>query len=147
MADPREGSLERAKQILDEVTSTLLDIRLNTPAEAFDDDAAFMEVKSRVGAQSDQIDLARAMAGPDLAFVDAEVFPAQFLYDSVDRDLLTGKLPRSPDDPVGLPDKDPDLLAQQTMRADAAEAEAEEATNGYEEVSDGENPDGDTQGG
>jgi hypothetical protein len=137
MADPNAGGLTKSKTILDQVMASLLEIRNNTPVGSYDDDENFFALKQQVGALGDQIDEARALAGADIDFVSTVVFPVQFLYDAVDYDLITGQLPRSPDDPRGLADKDPLLLTQESMRQEAAEAEAEPATNGYDQSSKG----------
>lgn len=130
-AETDETRRAQSKQILDQVRAELLDVRNNTPAGSYEEVESFYALKDKVGALSDQLDQARVLAGPDVDFINDEVAPVQFLYEAVDYDLTTGMLPRSPDDPRGLPDKDPLLLAQQDMRDEAAEAEAEPATNGY----------------
>jgi len=146
----KKGSLVEAKGLLKQATTGLLKIRNDTPAGSYEDFESLNELQAQVGAFGDQVDLAAKMAitnGGGVEFAEAEVYPVWVLYQSVDADLITGRLPRDPEDPQGVPGKDPATLQMQAMRADAADYEAEEATNGYEEVPDAQDPDRDAQGG
>lgn len=148
-----QGSLAEAQSLLKQATSGLLEIRNNTPADYYDDPESMNALQKQVGALGDQVDLAAMMArtnDADVDFADNEVYPVQVLYRSVDSDLVSGRLPRSPEDPQDVPGQDPRFLQMQAMREDAADAEAEPATNGYdqsEEVPDVQSPDDDTDGG
>lgn len=150
MADTKTGSLAKAQSLLTQATTGLLKIR-NTTAPGYDEDADTMQaLHAELGALGDQLDLGRQMAmanGADLTFQDTVIYPVAALYESVRSDLDSGMLPRLPEDPQDVPGTDPYQLQMQAMREEAAEYEAEDATNGYEEVPSGESPERDTQPG
>ena len=135
MADTKTGSLAKAQSLLKQTTTGLLKIRNTTPA-GYDEDVDTMQaLHAEIGALGDQLDLARQMAmanGADLTFQDTVIYPVARLYESVNSDFDMGLLPRLAEDPQGVPDADPYLLQMQAMREEAAEAEAEPATNGYD---------------
>lgn len=100
----------------------LLRIRNETPVDWAEAEDGFKAIEGAIYAEEARLTEARRLVAdlPDLVEFAGKVFePVRILIESVLSDAYAGALPRSPNDPTGLPDKDPRTLARRSMAEDA----------------------------
>lgn len=115
---PEEGTrpLSRGRDVdvpAAKATSLLMDIRMNTPVGYAEDPAMKRKIEERLSEATVMVNYVY-MSAVDLGSDAAKKVweKAAQLEDAVYYDFLRGLLPRSENDPTGIPGKDPDLAVE-----------------------------------